>query len=78
MKTLLTKVRKTQKSRADHLGILMQFGITVKQLYDTLEATKLADHSNNPMLVQELVEQLLKNYKKDLVRFKRGKIRTIS
>ncbi|XP_062541700.1 uncharacterized protein LOC134209706 [Armigeres subalbatus] len=74
LKTLLTKVRNAQAPRADRLETFMQFGITVKQLCDHLEAAKLADHLNNPMLVQELVEKLPSNYKMDWVRFKRSRI----
>ncbi|XP_062557815.1 uncharacterized protein LOC134222672 [Armigeres subalbatus] len=74
LKTLLTKVRNSPAPRGDRLETFINFGITVKQLCDHLEAAQLRDHLNNPMLVQELVDKLPPSYKLDWVRFKRGKI----
>ncbi|XP_055523175.1 uncharacterized protein LOC129717331 [Wyeomyia smithii] len=76
LKTLLVKVRQAKAPRADRLETFLHFGITVKQLCDHLEAAKLVDHLNNPMLVQELVEKLPPNYKLEWVRFKRNKTGT--
>ncbi|XP_055543223.1 uncharacterized protein LOC129728792 [Wyeomyia smithii] len=73
LKTLLTKVRNSPAPRADRLDTFIQFGLTVKQLCDHLEAANLKEHLSNPMLVQELVEKLPPNYRLDWVRFKRGK-----
>ncbi|XP_055632856.1 uncharacterized protein LOC129773285 [Toxorhynchites rutilus septentrionalis] len=76
LKNLLMKVRQAKPPRVDRLETFIHFGITVKQLCDHLEAAKLVDHLNNPMLVQELVEKLPPNYKLDWVRYKRDKIGT--
>ncbi|XP_065089673.1 uncharacterized protein LOC135710890 [Ochlerotatus camptorhynchus] len=73
LKSLLTKVRNAPAPRADRLEMFVNFGITVKQLCDHLEAARLNDHLNNPMLVQELVDNLPPSYKLDWVRYKRGK-----
>lgn len=73
LKTLLSKVRNSTAPRADRLETFIQFGLTVKQLCDHLEAAKLKEHLSNPMLVQELVDKLPPDYKLDWVRFKRGK-----
>lgn len=74
MKTLLMKVRNAPAPRADRLNTFITFGIIVKQLCDHLEAAKMSDHLNNPMLVQELIEKLPPSYKLEWVRFKRGKV----
>lgn len=74
LKTLLIKVRNAPAPRADRLETFINFWITVKQLCDHLEAAKLNDHLNNPMLVQELVDKLPPSYKLDWVRYKRGKV----
>ncbi|XP_065087100.1 uncharacterized protein LOC135708850 [Ochlerotatus camptorhynchus] len=71
LKALLTKVRKAPSPKIEQLGTFIHFGITVKQLCDHLEAAGLADHLNNPMLVQELVDKLPPSYKLDWVRYKR-------
>ncbi|XP_058456469.1 uncharacterized protein LOC131433878 [Malaya genurostris] len=76
LKSLVAKVRKAPGPRIDKLESFLYFGITVKQLCDHLEAAKLHDHLNNPMLVQELVSKLPPEYKLDWVRFKRGKAGT--
>lgn len=73
LNTLLAKVRNSPAPRADRLETFIQFGLTVKQLCDHLEAAKLKEHLNNPMLVQELVGKLPPNCRLDWVRFKRGK-----
>ncbi|XP_058449080.1 uncharacterized protein LOC131429046 [Malaya genurostris] len=74
LKSLLSKVRSAPAPRADRLETFLHFGITVKQLCDHLEAARLNDHLNNPMLVQELVDKLPPSYKLDWVRYKRGKV----
>ncbi|XP_065081592.1 uncharacterized protein LOC135704092 [Ochlerotatus camptorhynchus] len=73
LKSLLTKVRNAPAPRADRLEMFVKFGITVKQLCDHLEAARLNDHLNNPMLVQKLVDKLPPSYKLDWVRYKQGK-----
>ncbi|XP_055622107.1 uncharacterized protein LOC129765713 [Toxorhynchites rutilus septentrionalis] len=71
LKAFLMKVRRAPSPKAEKLETFLHFGITVKQLCDHLEAAGLADHLNNPMLVQELVDKLPPHYKLDWVRFKR-------
>lgn len=74
LKSLLAKVRNAPAPKLDRLATFISFGITVKQLCDHLEAARLNDHLNNPMLVQELVDKLPPSYKLDWVRYKRGKV----
>ncbi|XP_055523080.1 uncharacterized protein LOC129717248 [Wyeomyia smithii] len=74
LKTLLAKVRNAPAPRADRLETFINFGITVKQLCDHLEAARLIEHLNNPMLVSELVDKLPPSYKLDWVRYKRNKV----
>ncbi|XP_053691773.1 uncharacterized protein LOC128740262 [Sabethes cyaneus] len=74
LKTLLVKFRNAPSPRPDRLETFFQFGITVKQLCDHLEAARLQDHLTNPMLVQELVDKLPPSYKLDWVRYKRNKV----
>ncbi|XP_053692563.1 uncharacterized protein LOC128741013 [Sabethes cyaneus] len=73
MRTLFEKVKHAPAPKADRLGTFISFGITVKQLCDHLEAARLNDHLNNPMMVQELVDKLPPSYKLEWVRFKRGR-----
>ena len=73
IRAMLDKVRSAPAPKADRLGTFIKFGITVKQLCDHLEAARLVDHLNNPMLVAELVEKLPPSYQLDWVRNKKGK-----
>ncbi|XP_055614982.1 uncharacterized protein LOC129761291 [Toxorhynchites rutilus septentrionalis] len=70
---LLKKVKNASPPTTDNLQSFVRFGITVKQLCDHLEATRLRDHLRNPLLVQQLVEKLPPDYQMKWVEFKRGK-----
>lgn len=55
--------------RADWLETFINFGITMEQLCEHLEAARLNDHLNNSMLVHKLIDKLL-----DRVRYKRRRV----
>uniref|UniRef100_A0A182FPA8 Uncharacterized protein n=1 Tax=Anopheles albimanus TaxID=7167 RepID=A0A182FPA8_ANOAL len=63
LRRLLEKVRNTPAPDPQRLETFLTFGIAVKQLCDHLQASKMADHLSNPLLVDELVEKLPTTYK---------------
>uniref|UniRef100_A0A182NDY2 Uncharacterized protein n=1 Tax=Anopheles dirus TaxID=7168 RepID=A0A182NDY2_9DIPT len=77
LKNLLQKIRDTPSPTESRLESFLTFGIRVKQMCDHLLASKMEDHLNNPLLVEELVEKLPPRYKLEWIRFKRGKTESI-
>ncbi|XP_062699137.1 uncharacterized protein LOC134284320 [Aedes albopictus] len=69
----LEKVRRLEPPKAGKLASFIPFGTAVEQLCEHLEAADLKQHLVNPLLIQDLVEKLPDNDKREWVRFKRGK-----
>ncbi|XP_062704050.1 uncharacterized protein LOC134286454 [Aedes albopictus] len=69
----LEKVRRLEPPKAGKLASFIPFGTAVEQLCEHLEAADLKQHLVNPLLVQDLVDKLPDNDKREWVRFKRGK-----
>lgn len=69
----LEKVRRLEPPKAGKLASFIPFGTAVEQLCEHLEAAELKQHLVNPLLIQDLVEKLPDNDKREWVRFKRGK-----
>ncbi|XP_062556738.1 uncharacterized protein LOC134221563 [Armigeres subalbatus] len=69
----LEKVRQLDPPKAGKLASFIPFGTAVEQLCEHLEAADLKQHLVNPLLVQDLVEKLPDNDKREWVRYKRGK-----
>ncbi|XP_055604350.1 uncharacterized protein LOC129752600 [Uranotaenia lowii] len=78
----IEKVQKLQNPRADKLATYIPFGNAVEQLCEHIEAAGLSSHLINPMLIQNLVDKLPANDKREWVRYKRRKtsvtLRTLS
>ncbi|XP_062709246.1 uncharacterized protein LOC134288424 [Aedes albopictus] len=72
VKNLLSKVRRAEAPKPERLESLINFGLTVQQLCDHLEAANLSGHLSNPTLLGELVEKLPASNKLEWARFKRG------
>ncbi|XP_058459679.1 uncharacterized protein LOC131435621 [Malaya genurostris] len=72
VKHLLTKVRRLEAPKPERLDSLINFGLTVQQLCDHLEAANLKSHLANPTLLEELVGKLPATIKLDWVRHKRA------
>ncbi|XP_055534882.1 uncharacterized protein LOC129724206 isoform X2 [Wyeomyia smithii] len=73
LQSLLEKVHKLEPLKTGKLAIFIPFGTVVEQLGEHLEAAELKQHLVNPLLIQELVDKLPDNDKREWVRFKRGK-----
>ncbi|XP_055522378.1 uncharacterized protein LOC129716568 [Wyeomyia smithii] len=71
----LEKVRKLESPKAGKLASFVPFGTAVEQLCEHLEAAELKQHLVNPLLIQDLVDKLPDNDKREWVRYKRGKKR---
>ncbi|XP_053698939.1 uncharacterized protein LOC128745898 [Sabethes cyaneus] len=71
VKNLLDKVRRVEAPKSERLETLINFGLTVGQLCDHLEAANLQGHLSNPTLLGELVEKLPASIKLEWARFKR-------
>ncbi|XP_062542311.1 uncharacterized protein LOC134210280 [Armigeres subalbatus] len=71
----LDKVRRLESPKTGKLASFIPFGTAVEQLCEHLEAAELKQHLVNPLLVQDLVDKLPDNEKREWVRFKRGKKR---
>ncbi|XP_065087716.1 uncharacterized protein LOC135709338 [Ochlerotatus camptorhynchus] len=69
----LEKVHKLEPPKVGKLASFIPFGTAVEQLCEHLEAAELKQHLINPLLIQDLVEKLPDNDKREWVRFKRGK-----
>ncbi|XP_062707101.1 uncharacterized protein LOC115264963 [Aedes albopictus] len=69
----LEKVRRLEPPKAGKLASFIPFGTAVEQLCEHLEAAELQQHLVNPLLIQDLVDKLPDNDKREWVRFKRGK-----
>ncbi|XP_062541407.1 uncharacterized protein LOC134209436 [Armigeres subalbatus] len=69
----LEKVRSLEPPKVGKLASFIPFGTAVEQLCEHLEAANLKQHLVNPLLIQDLVDKLPDNDKREWVRFKRGK-----
>ncbi|XP_053698696.1 uncharacterized protein LOC128745645 [Sabethes cyaneus] len=68
--SLLNNVRKTKAPEQDHLETFIPFGLAVQELCDHLDATDLRDYLTSPILIQELIDRLPDNTKREWVQFK--------
>lgn len=73
LKTLLEQIRKAPRPDEHQLETFIGFAMKVQQLRDHLVASDLIDHLSNPLLVEELVERLPPSYRREWVRFRRGR-----
>lgn len=73
LRTLLNKVKNAPPPTTENLKTFVTFGITVKQLCDHLEAARLHEHLNNPLMIQQLVEKLPPEYQMKWVEYRRSK-----
>ncbi|XP_055527462.1 uncharacterized protein LOC129720076 [Wyeomyia smithii] len=64
----LERVRKLEPPKVGKLASFVPFGIAVEQLCEHLEATELKQLLVNPLLIQDLVDKLPDNNKRDWVR----------
>lgn len=60
---LIRNVRESPTPKADKLEMLLEFGITVRNLTQHLIATEHHAHLMNPILLQEIIEKLPANVK---------------
>lgn len=56
--TLLQRIHSTPAPKAEKLESIVDFALAVQNLCAVVEASGLATHLNNPVLLQELVEKL--------------------
>ncbi|XP_062703659.1 uncharacterized protein LOC134286105 [Aedes albopictus] len=71
----LERIRKLEPPKPDRLATFVPFGNAIEQLCEHLEAANLQQHMVNPILIQDLVDKLPANDKREWVRFKRTKKR---
>ena len=58
IQNLLTKLRAGSPVNPNKLDTLIHFSLDVKNIVATMEAAKLWNHLNNPMLIQEFIERI--------------------
>lgn len=75
IRSLLETIRNTPGPRYDRPESILEFGLTVQNFVDHLQAAQQADHLSNPMLMQELVEKLPGPMRMDWATFKSQRLR---
>lgn len=62
LERVIEKARKLPSTK-EKLESMIDFALSVKNIYSTMEACKMESHMNNPMLVKEFVDKLTSQYK---------------
>lgn len=72
IKSIITKIREYPSIKSEKLEQLMDFAFEVQTICTTIESLDCNDHLKDPMLIEELVDKLPTQEKKDWARYKAG------
>ena len=65
IQNLLAKLRASPPVNINRLETLIHSSLEVKNIVATMQASNMVSHSNNPMLIQELIKRLPAQYRLD-------------
>lgn len=73
IKTLMTDIRDYPPIKPERLDLFMKFAFEVQNVCTIIESLKRENHLNDQLLIEDLVENLPTQEKKDWARYKVGK-----